>query len=153
MTPGNILHRIKEKVLTTNQLKYEEIYENFFEKYLTPRDLKFVVFKKIFLLLDKRPHSLISISYALFFAKLTDSEIYVITQGLHDSIVADEAKEEGIHLTIHSLKTMDLNIVLDRIYNTQPDLVILNYTHSLRNQIQNIIRCPILTVKASHFEK
>lgn len=151
MTPDKIIDGLKERLQSTYNIRYEKKFEKFYEMFLNPKGLEPIRLHKILVILDRRPQSLISISYALYIAKVVNGELFALNQGLHASIISKEAQEVGIPCTVKIQENYTTKYITEYIKEIDPDLIIINFTHPLHEELQNTLRFAILSVKASQY--
>lgn len=119
--------------------------------FMAPQSLEKIRIKRVFVVIDNRPHALIAISYALYLARLIDAELIAVSQHAHISLIEDEAKEAGVKASTVLVDKFDAGHLSEMIAEHRPTLVVINYTHPLRDSLQRLIRQPMMTVKASQF--
>ena len=130
-------------------IEYDDKYNHFLQLISDPNKVAHINFDRILLILDKRPFSLLPMAYAIRMANAFDSKIVAMTQGTHSKMLKQECLKLKIPVQIIEFKEFDFEDVKDIMKKHEPNLVIINLTHDLREKMQQSLRIPMLIVKAS----
>ncbi len=154
MTLGEILSDLLQKRLNRDEIQIKEKVVQLEEAFILSSKLDKVTIAPILLITDAHPRSLIAIAYAFRLAEAIVSNLFVMTQGFHDELIIQEAKDLNINMKIiQPPRELNIPFIEDFVNNNDIGLIILPFNHILRERIQISINTAILATKIQRFVK
>lgn len=154
MKIGKILSRLMNSLVSDRYEEYEEELDRSFDIFLSPAEIQPLTLNHILLIADDKPHSLISITFAIRFASALKCPLIAITHKRYQAIIKEEVEHFQLEYTeILEKHTKPLQQIKNIIMTKDINLVIVPMFHQLRSDIVHHMHIPVLVTKVNPFVK
>ncbi|MCY3413725.1 MAG: hypothetical protein INQ03_18925 [Candidatus Heimdallarchaeota archaeon] len=107
---------------------------------------------------DRRPNSLLAISYAIRLTSALDTTLYAITEDFHNDLISEECKKHNIELTYLNAEVLnqsqiDIVALNQKITSLGITLAITHFHSHWKDILLEKLRIPILITKIDNFTK
>ncbi len=154
MNLGRILANIIERKSESYSLQYSGQFDGFFSKINKIPDISSLKIDNILIITDQTPYSLISISYTVRLAEALgqDTKVYAITEFKHSEAIKKICQENNIKLLeLREIKTTNVEIIHKFIDEHNIGLVIISYSHKLKQAILDKVSVSVLVTSLKNF--
>ncbi|MHA2169438.1 MAG: hypothetical protein ACXAB7_06045 [Candidatus Kariarchaeaceae archaeon] len=154
MKIGKILNRLMNSLVSNRYDEYEEEIDRAFDIFLSPTEIEPLTLNNILLVTDDKPHSLISIAYAIRFASGLNCPLIAIANEKYKTIIKEEVERFQLEYTevLEGQKAL-LEQIHDITETNEISFIVVPMFHPMRGDIIHHMHIPVLVTKVNPFAK